>query len=62
MLWVIPAGLIAYVPSIYILDAPNPLGFPRWLQLASPAAFIPLGLVAAAVWRAGVRRYESTGS
>jgi ABC-2 type transport system permease protein len=62
MLWVIPAGFVAYVPSIYVLDASNPLGIPRWLQLASPLAFIPFGMLAAAIWRLGVRHYESTGS
>ncbi len=62
MLWVLPAGFISYVPAIYILNAPNPMRLPRWLQLTSPLAFVPFGLVAAVAWRAGVRHYESTGS
>jgi ABC-2 type transport system permease protein len=62
MLWIVPALFVSYVPSIYVLDAANPLNFPRWLQLASPFAFVPFGAAAGLVWRAGVRRYESTGS
>jgi ABC-2 type transport system permease protein len=62
IMWVLPAGFVSYVPSLYVLDAENPLNVPRWLQLASPLACIPIGLFAAVVWRSGVRHYESTGS
>jgi ABC-2 type transport system permease protein len=62
VMWVLPAAFVSYVPAIYVLDAPNPLHLGRWLQLISPLACIPLGAVAALVWRSGVRHYESTGS
>jgi ABC-2 type transport system permease protein len=61
-LFVVPVGVVSYVPGIFVLDAPNPLGIPVWLQLLSPLVFVPVGAVAAFVWRIGLRRYESTGS
>lgn len=61
-LFVVPVGVVSYVPGIFVLDGPNPLGIPVWLQLASPLVFVPVAAVAAVVWRIGLRRYESTGS
>lgn len=61
-MWIIPAGLVIYAPAIHVLRAPNPLGLPEWLQWATPLAGAPLWLVAAHVWRSGLRHYESTGS
>ena len=61
-LFVVPVGVVSYVPGIFVLDGPNPLGIPVWLQLLSPLVFVPVGAVAGFVWRTGLRRYESTGS
>jgi ABC-2 type transport system permease protein len=60
--FVVPVGVVCYVPGIFILDAPNPLGIPEWLQLLSPLVFVPVCAAAALVWRLGLHRYESTGS
>ena len=62
VLFVVPVGVVSYVPGIFVLDAPNPLGVPQWLQLLSPLVFVPVFAVAALVWRVGLHRYESTGS
>ena len=61
-LYVVPVGVLSYVPGIFVLDAPNPLGIPEWLQLLSPLVFLPVCAAAAFAWRRGLRRYESTGS
>ena len=59
---VVPAGGVVYLPAMYALDAPNPLGVPVWAQALAPLVCVPVLLVAAAVWRLGLRHYESTGS
>lgn len=60
--FVIPVGVVSYGPCTYVLEAPNPLGMPVWMQVLSPLVFVPMVLVAAFAWRLGLRRYESTGS
>jgi ABC-2 type transport system permease protein len=59
---VVPAGVVVYLPAMYALGADNPLHIARWVQILSPAACIPVALVAGWIWRRGIRRYESTGS
>jgi ABC-2 type transport system permease protein len=60
--FLVPIAFVNWYPSLYVLDRPDPLGLPSAVQLASPVAAAVLVLVAAAVWRTGVRRYRSTGS
>ncbi len=59
---VVPARFVVYLPAMYALDAANPLGVPTWVQVLSPLVCVPVLLAAAAVWRLGLRHYESTGS
>jgi len=59
---VIPAGGVVYLPAMYALHAPNPLGVPVWAQVLAPLVCAPVLLAAAATWRLGLRHYESTGS
>lgn len=60
--WILPLAFVAYIPAVYLLDAPNPLGLPGWLVLASaPVAALALA-VALTVWGIGVRHYQGTGS
>ncbi|MFN3573743.1 MAG: ABC transporter permease [Phenylobacterium sp.] len=62
LIFVVPLGCVAYYPVLAILDQPDPLGAPGWWLPAAPAAgFAFLGLSFLA-WRAGIRRYTSTGS
>ena len=61
-IWLIPVGFVAWLPGTRLLDVPKPSGLPSWLALCSPAAALVLSVLAAVVWRAGVRHYESTGS
>ncbi|GII93787.1 transporter [Sinosporangium siamense] len=60
--FVLPLAFVNWQPALFVLDRDDPLGLPHWLRFASPLAALLLGLVAAAAWRAGIRRYRSTGS
>lgn len=60
--WIIPMAFVAYVPAVHLLDASNPLGLPRWFALTPPFVAVAAVLVARAVWAAGLRAYQSTGS
>jgi ABC-2 type transport system permease protein len=62
MLFVVPIGAVNYLPAMYLSDAPNPLGVPRWVQLAGPLASLPMVAVATMLWRSANRHYQSTGS
>lgn len=56
--FVIPFGIVNYLPLNYILDKP---GSPALLGLLPLAAFLFL-IPCLAFWRLGVRRYRSAGS
>ncbi|MFJ6939432.1 ABC transporter permease [Streptomyces sp. NPDC101132] len=60
--YVVPLAFVNWVPALYLLGRPDPLGLPDWAAFVSPlvalAAFVP----AAFAWRAGLRAYRSTGS
>jgi ABC-2 type transport system permease protein len=60
--YLVPLAFVNWYPSLYVLDRPDPFGFPEWLQFASPLAALVLVALTAVVWRLGVRHYESTGS
>ena len=60
--FVIPLGFVNWMPSMYVLAHPDPLGLPRAFDFASPLAALAISAVAALAWRAGVRSYRSTGS
>lgn len=59
--YVVPVAFIAYFPALFILDKPDPLGFPAFLSFASPLVGLAAALVAVALWRFGVRHYQSAG-
>jgi ABC-2 type transport system permease protein len=58
----VPLAFVNYYPALYLLGRDDPLGLPGWSRLASPVAAVLMALVAAALWSAGVRRYQSTGT
>src|SRR3712207_5185557 len=60
--FVVPLAFITYLPALYILDRPDPLGLPRVLQFSSPLVAAAFFLFARAAWALGVRHYQSTGS
>jgi ABC-2 type transport system permease protein len=60
--FVVPMAFVCYFPALYVLDKPDPLGFPRALQFASPLVALAAAVVAGFVWTFAVRRYRSVGS
>lgn len=60
--FILPLAFVNGQPGPYVLGRDDPLGPPHWVRFLSPAAAVALALVAALAWRAGVRRYRSTGS
>ncbi len=59
---VVPLAFVTYLPALYILDRPDPLGLPPALQFCSPLVAAAFFLVARGAWALGVRHYQSTGS
>jgi viologen exporter family transport system permease protein len=55
-------GFIAYHPALALLGRADPLGLPAWAGFVSPLVAVIAAILAAAVWRAGIRHYRSTGS
>jgi ABC-2 type transport system permease protein len=59
---IIPLGCINYFPVMAILEKPDILGSPVWLQWTSPLAGVIFMIVALRIWEFGVRHYRSTGN
>ena len=59
--YVVPIAFVAYFPALYILGKPDPIGLPEWLRFTSPLVAVAAAFVASAVWRFGVRHYQSAG-
>ena len=55
-------AFVAYYPGLALLGRPDPLHGPAWLGWCSPLVAGLAALVAATIWRFGVRHYRSTGS
>lgn len=60
--FVVPLAFVNYYPALYLLDRPDPLGLPPVARLLSPVAAALMAGLAWYGWRAGVHRYQSTGS
>jgi ABC-2 type transport system permease protein len=60
--FVVPMAFVCYFPALYVLDKPDPLGFPRAFQFASPLVAVAAAVGAGIVWTLAVRRYRSVGS
>ncbi len=56
--FVLPFAWVAYMPATWFVDGP---GVQRWALLTPLVALLVTSL-AYAIWRAGLRRYASTGS
>lgn len=59
--FVIPVAFVNYFPSLFILGKPSGT-WPSFLRFASPLVALLSAIAAALIWRAGIRRYTSTGS
>lgn len=60
--FVVPLAFVNWQPGLFVLDRPDPIGLPYWFRFAGPLAALGLTAVAMLAWRAGIRRYRSTGS
>jgi ABC-2 type transport system permease protein len=60
--FVVPLAFVAYLPCLYILERPDPLGLPPLLQVCSPIVALVFLLAARGCWALGVRHYQGTGS
>lgn len=60
--YVIPGIFMNYYPVLYLLDKPDPLGFPAWTPLLCPLVGAGMMMAALAFWRFGIRHYTSTGT
>lgn len=58
----IPLAFVAYIPTLFLLDAANPLGMPSWTQFTPPVVAAIAVVAAAGLWSTGIRHYQSTGS
>jgi len=60
--FVVPLAFVNYYPVLFVLGKPAPLGLPSWIGLLSPLVAAVMVALASLAWRAGLRRYRSTGS
>jgi ABC-2 type transport system permease protein len=60
--FIIPLAFGCYVPTCYLLGRPLPFGMPAWVAFVGPVAALVFVGVAGAIWRVGVRHYQSTGT
>ena len=60
--FVVPTALIIYYPALFFFGIPDPTGLPKLVQFVSPLVGVGMLVLALAVWHAGLRRYQSTGS
>ncbi|MET9363166.1 ABC transporter permease [Streptomyces sp. NPDC006632] len=60
--FVLPLAFVNWLPGLYVLGRPYPLGVPQWLAFAPPLVAAGCLALAGLAWRTGVRAYRSTGS
>lgn len=60
--FVVPIAFVNWLPGLYVLDRPAPLGLPEWAAFAPPLVALACLALAGLAWRAGLRSYRSTGS
>ncbi|MFE9634822.1 ABC transporter permease [Streptomyces sp. NPDC006463] len=60
--FIVPLAFVNWLPALYVLGRPDPLGLPGWVAYLSPLVAFAVFLPASLAWRAGVRSYRSTGS
>lgn len=62
MCFAVPSAFVACFPALALLNRADPLGLPTAFRYCSPLVAVLAVAIAALIWRAGVRRYQGTGS
>ncbi|MFF8693466.1 ABC transporter permease [Streptomyces sp. NPDC015144] len=62
VVFVVPLAFVNWLPALYVLGRPLPVGLPGWVAFLSPVVAAGCCLLAGLAWRAGLRAYRSTGS
>jgi len=60
--FVLPLAFVNWLPALYVLGRPYPLGLPVWVAFTPPVVAAGCCALAGLAWRAGLRSYRSTGS
>ncbi|MGD3111117.1 ABC transporter permease [Streptomyces sp. YGL11-2] len=60
--FIVPLAFVNWLPALWLLGRPDPLGLPRWVAFLGPAVAALMCAGAGLAWRRGVRSYRSTGS
>ncbi|MEU9113448.1 ABC transporter permease [Streptomyces sp. NPDC048483] len=60
--FIIPLAFVNWLPALRLLDRPDPLGLPGWVDFLGPAVAALMCAAAGLAWRCGLRAYRSTGS
>lgn len=60
--FIIPFIFLNYLPGVFFLGKPDPLGFPAFAVFLAPLVALGLMVFAAWFWRFGVNHYQSTGT
>jgi ABC-2 type transport system permease protein len=59
--YVVPLAFVCYFPALYILDKPDTLGLPKFVNFLSPLVAVAAAVIAGKVWQFAVRHYRSAG-
>ncbi|MEU7634585.1 MULTISPECIES: ABC transporter permease [unclassified Streptomyces] len=60
--FIVPLAFVNWLPALWLLGRPYPLGLPVWTAFLGPAVAALMVAGAALAWRHGIRAYRSTGS
>ncbi|WP_198540141.1 ABC transporter permease [Streptomyces sp. CT34] len=60
--FIVPLAFVNWLPALWLLGRPDPLGLPGWVAFLGPAVAALMCAGAGLAWRRGVRAYRSTGS
>jgi ABC-2 type transport system permease protein len=60
--FVVPLAFVNWLPALHMMDRPDPLGLPGWVDFAGAPVALVCCALAGLLWQAGVRSYRSTGS
>ncbi|HEY3714147.1 MAG TPA: ABC-2 family transporter protein [Jatrophihabitantaceae bacterium] len=59
--FVVPAGFVAYFPTLILLGQDGPAGWPSWLGWGTPVMALLAWSTALLWWRAGLHHYTGAG-